>query len=126
MTINVQATGSFVSTQKLLYKMSKTDISALLESYGPLGVQALTDATPIKTGETAHSWTYKVTHEEGVIELVWMNTHVVNGANIAILLQYGHGTKNGGYVHGRDYINPAMKPVFDKILADIRRVVNSK
>jgi hypothetical protein len=85
----------------------------------------LSAATPVETGETAHSWTYEVRQSKGSYEIVWKNTHVVNGANIALLIQYGHGTGTGGYVPGRDYINPAMKPVFDKILAEVRRVVTA-
>lgn len=126
MGITIQADGSFINTQKFLSRLTKQDIYAILDKYGPMGVQALSDATPLGTGETAHSWTYEIRQTKGSHELVWINTHNVNGANIAILIQYGHGTGTGGYVPGRDYINPAMRPIFDKILADIRKVVTGK
>jgi hypothetical protein len=125
MGITVQADGSFANTQRFLRRLAGSRISEILHRYGPEGVAALSAATPVETGETAHSWTYEVRQSKGSYEIVWKNTHVVNGANIALLIQYGHGTGTGGYVPGRDYINPAMKPVFDKILAEVRRVVTA-
>ncbi len=125
MGITIEAGGSFINTQKMLQRMAKQDIRNLLEKYGSMGVQALKDATPVSTGETAGSWIYEVRQSRGVTEIVWSNTHNVNGANIAILIQYGHGTGTGGYIQGRDYINPAMRPIFEKILEDIRRVVKA-
>lgn len=86
-----------------------------LDKYGKEGVEALAMATPIDTGETAASWVYTIERTNGSASIVWSNTHVVNGLNIAVLLQYGHGTRQGGYVVGRDYINPAIQPIFDKI-----------
>lgn len=123
MGITVQAEGNFANTQRFLLRLSKQDIFNLLDRYGPVGVQALAAATPSESGATAAAWTYEIRQSKGSHEIVWINTHNHNGANIAILIQYGHGTGTGGYVPGRDYINPALKPIFDKILAEIRRVV---
>lgn len=126
MGITVEANGSFGNTSRLLKKMAKGDeIYAILTKYGPLGVIALSSATPIDTGKTAHSWTYEIVKKNGSYEIIWKNTNIVNGVNIALIIQYGHGTRNGGYVQGRDYINPAMKPIFKAMLADIRRVVRA-
>ena len=86
-----------------------------LDKYGRLGVDALARATPRDTGKTAESWQYKITRSNGSASISWYNTNENDGVNIAVILQYGHGTKNGGYVRGRDYINPAIQPVFDQI-----------
>lgn len=86
-----------------------------LASYGERGVKALAAATPKDTGKTADSWTYSIEEGKGTVSIVWSNTNVNKGLNIAVLLQYGHGTRNGGYVQGRDYINPALRPLFDEI-----------
>ena len=89
-----------------------------MEKYGRKGVEALKAATPVDTGLTAESWYYEVrtSPENGYYSIIWCNSNVVKGwANIAILLQYGHGTRNGGYVEGRDYINPAIQPIFDEM-----------
>jgi len=105
--------------------MSKGDIFLALEAYGQRGVDALANATPVDSGETANSWTYEVIRKHGYFSIVWSNTHVVEGRPIAILLQYGHATGTGGYVAGRDYINPAIRPIFDQIAADVWKVVTS-
>lgn len=86
-----------------------------LDKYGLEGTAALAAATPVDTGVTASSWGYEVTHGKGEAVITFYNTNVQNGVNIAILLQYGHGTKSGAYVQGIDYINPALEPVFRKI-----------
>lgn len=125
MGITIQADGSFANTQRFLQRLTSSQIFSILNKYGPIGVQALSDATPTETGETAHSWTYEINQSKGSHEIVWKNTHIVNGANIALLIQYGHGTGTGGYVPGRDYINPAMRPIFEQILADVRKVVKA-
>jgi hypothetical protein len=125
MPITVQADGSFANTQRFLRRLTSAQIFSILDKYGPAGVTALSQATPTETGLTSYSWTYEIKQSKGSHEIVWKNTHVVNGANIALLLQYGHGTGTGGYVEGRDYVNPAMKPIFDQILAEIRRVVTA-
>ena len=87
----------------------------VLDKYGKKGVDALQSATPVKSGKTASSWTYEIEHNRHVASLIFKNTNVNKGVNIAIILQYGHGTGTGGYVQGRDYINPAIRPIFDEI-----------
>lgn len=104
--------GNFNKIERFLKKPSSF---LSLQKYGDEGVRVLSEATPLDSGETATSWNYKVEIAKNTMRIVWTNSNIVNGAPIAILLQYGHGTRNGGYVQGRDYINPAMKPIFDKM-----------
>lgn len=115
--IQIRQSGDFKKTEKLLKKSFGRDYLSVLEKYGQQGVAALSAATPIDTGLTSISWCYKIIQNEGTISVVWENSNIQKGINIAIILQYGHGTKNGGYVSGRDYINPALKPIFDKMAA---------
>jgi hypothetical protein len=121
--IGVTTSGSFDNTLKFLRRASKEDIFGNLDSYGERGVRALQAATPKDSGETARSWAYRVVRGPGRVRIEWYNTHVEDGTNIAIILQYGHGTGTGGWVEGRDYINPAMRPVFDTISKDILKEV---
>lgn len=107
--------GNFKNTEVFLKRASKFNIDAILDRYGKEGVSALSVATPKDTGETANSWYYKVNKGKDIITITWSNSHIVNGVPIAIILQYGHATRNGGYVEGRDYINPAIRPIFDRI-----------
>lgn len=107
--------GSFKNAEGFLKKASKFNIDAILDRYGKEGVEALRSATPKDTGLTANSWYYKVTKGRNTITITWSNSNVVDGVPIAIILQYGHATRNGGYVEGRDYINPAIRPIFDRI-----------
>lgn len=107
--------GDFKKTEKLLKKSLGKDYRSVLMKYGEKGVAALSAATPKDTGTTAASWSYEIIQNEGSLSVVWNNTNVVDGVNIAVILQYGHGTRNGGYVVGRDYINPALKEVFDEL-----------
>ena len=86
-----------------------------LDKYGKAGVAALSSATPIDSGKTANSWSYEIINKNGSAEIVFKNSNIQNGVPIAIILQYGHGTKNGGWVQGRDYINPAIRPIFDNL-----------
>lgn len=97
----------------------------LLERYGQEGVQALRGATPKDTSETAYAWYYEIVDDGKSISIIWGNNHVVDGRPIAVLIQLGHGTGTGGYVQGRDYINPALRPVFDRIANEAQKVVNS-
>lgn len=115
--------GNFEKTTKNLEKMRKADYIRILERYGREGVAALSAATPKDSGLTAESWSYEVRINKYSYTLLWKNSHRVDGVPIAILIQYGHGTRNGGYVEGYDYINPTMKPIFDKMLAEILREV---
>lgn len=114
--ISITSKGDFKKTEKLLKKSLGRNYRAVLEKYGQRGVLALTAATPIDTGLTAASWDYEIVQENGSISVVWTNSNVQKGyCNIALILQYGHGTRNGGYVEGRDYINPALQPIFDEL-----------
>lgn len=125
MTIDIKSDGSFNKTERFLRQMAKLDVLSILEHYGQVGVTALSDATPSETGVTSHSWSYETEYKAGSYSIWWKNSHVEEGANIAILLQYGHGTGTGGYVQGRDYINPALRPIFDEIANDVWKVVTS-
>lgn len=123
--ITVTSKGNFNNTEKMLKKSLGKDWLSILESYGRAGVQALASATPIDTGETASSWDYDIVREDGRVSVIWNNSNIHNGVNIAIILQYGHGTGTGGYVVGRDYINPALQPIFDKMADAAWREVTS-
>ena len=115
--------GNFSKTDNFFKRVLKIDYLRILEKYGREGVAALASATPIDSSLTAHSWNYETNIYKNLLAINWTNSNVVGGLPIAILIQYGHGTKNGGYVQGRDYINPAIQPIFDKIVNDIWREV---
>lgn len=121
--IVIKHKGDFKKTEKFLKDISRIDFLRILDKYGREGVTALANATPIDTGLTAGSWSYEVSHSRNSYTITWSNSHVNDGVPIAIILQYGHGTRNGGYVQGRDYINPAMQPIFDKIAEEAWREV---
>ena len=95
----------------------------ILEKYGKQGVQALQSATPVNSGNTASSWSYEIVNNGHEYSISFSNSNINNGVNIAIILQYGHGTRNGGYVQGRDYINPAIKQVFDEMTNELSKEV---
>lgn len=114
-----ESIGSFKNTERFLGKMSKFDFIARLKSVADKGVKALAAATPTDSGLTAGSWGYEITHSKNSFSIVWTNTNVTSGFPVAVMLQYGHGTGTGGYVQGRDYINPAMSPVFEDILNEL-------
>lgn len=107
--------GNFKKTRKFLKRCSNLQLDDLLDQYGKEGVEALARATPKDTGKTAASWSYAVHKSDGRITITWSNSNIVDGVPIALILQYGHGTRNGGYVEGVDYINPAMRPIFERI-----------
>lgn len=107
--------GDFSATMKFLAKVKDLEILDHLDEYGKKGVEALSLATPVDSGKTAASWGYEVRGYLGGYSIIWTNSNVNKGENIAVLIQYGHGTRNGGYVVGRDYINPALRPIFDEI-----------
>lgn len=117
--IRFRTRGDLKKTKRFLRNLDKKDWRLLLERYAQEGVIALQSNTPKDTGETAHSWYYDIKKHRGGITISWKNSNVVNGVNIAIILQYGHGTRNGGYVEGIDYINPAIRPVFVDMVRDI-------
>ena len=107
--------GDFSKTIKFMENAKKAVRLADLDKYGQEGVVALASATPVDTGRTANSWYYEIVVKAGSAVITFYNSNIQNGVPIAIILQYGHGTRNGGWVQGRDYINPAIQPIFDKI-----------
>lgn len=115
--------GDFSKTIDYLNRLRKIPSIHDLKKYGKEGVEALSAATPVDTGLTASSWDYKVTQTKRSATIAFFNTNIQNGVPIAIVLQYGHGTRNGSWVEGRDYINPAIQPIFDKIANDIWKEV---
>ena len=115
--------GNFDKLTIYLEKAKKTARLGDLDKYGRKGVAALASATPIDTGLTASSWYYEIKRQNGVVSLNFCNSNINNGVPIAIILQYGHGTRNGGWVEGRDYIKPAIQPIFDQIAKDAWREV---
>lgn len=121
----VTSQGDFSKTQKFLAKLARPNIIERLKAYGSMGVDALSAATPKDSGKTSGSWGYEVKQSGKTYSIVWTNTNVVNGVSIAVILQYGHGTGTGGYVKGRDYINPAIQPIMDRIAEDVWKVVAS-
>lgn len=117
--IRVESKGSFAKTEKFLYEMQKAEAFKILNKYGKEGVNALASATPVDTGLTADSWEYETVYKNGRYSIIWSNTNVETGIPVAILIQYGHATGTGGWVEGTDYINPAIKPLFDKIAENV-------
>lgn len=126
MRVKVFTKGDFRKTEKFLDGARVFNIRGLLKRYGEAGVRALSAATPKDTGETAASWGYEIETSKGEARVIWTNSNVVNGIPIAIILQYGHGTGGGGYVQGRDYINPAMRNIFDQLAEAAWKEVTSK
>lgn len=119
------SSGSTVRTQRFLQKMQSTDLTSGLTSLAQRGVTALQAATPKDSSLTANSWDYEIEVKNGNTKITWINTNTVDGVNIAIILQYGHGTGTGGYVAGRDYINGALQPIFDEIANQVWKKVTS-
>ena len=125
-SIKMVCTGSFNKTEQFLKKANKASKTIDLTKYGEKGVAALQAATPTRTGRTASSWYYKIEKSGSTVTLSFLNSNVNHGVPIAIILQYGHGTNNGGWVQGRDYINPALRPVFDEMAEAIWKEVTGK
>lgn len=121
--ISFKHKGDFKNTERFFKQAAVQNHRGILERYAKEGVQALAVATPIDSGLTANSWNYVIRSSSKGATITWTNDNVVNGVNIAVILQYGHGTRNGGYVQGRDYINPAIRPVFDKMANEMWREV---
>lgn len=113
--VTFSAHGDFRKTMTFFEKFKEGFHVGCLDKYGEEGVRALASATPKDSGLTASSWYYEIEHEKGQSTVVWKNSNVQNYVNIALILQYGHATRNKGWVEGRDYINPAIQPIFDKI-----------
>ena len=115
MSLTVRQKGDFAKLTRYLIKAKKAINLSDLDRYGKEGVAALSSATPVDTGLTARSWYYEIEKTETSVSISFYNSNIQNGIPIAIILQYGHGTRNGGWVQGRDYINPAIQPIFDNI-----------
>lgn len=116
--IGFRQKGDFSKTTKFLTKLKQNVDISTFEKYGKKGVAALASATPVDSGLTANSWYYKIEKTNSSISLLFCNSNIQNGVPIAVILQYGHGTRNGGWVQGRDYINPAIQPIFDQIVKE--------
>ena len=121
--ITFRQKGDFSKVTRFLERAKEVVHLGDLDRYGREGVAALASATPVNTGLTANSWRYEIVNKKGVVEISFNNSSIQNGVPIAIILQYGHGTRNGGWVQGRDYINPAIQPIFDRIANDMWREV---
>lgn len=123
--ISFRHRGDFSKVTRYLERLKRSDKRALLDKYGREGVAALSSATPVDSGTTASSWFYEIEYKNGSAAITFHNSNIVDGVPIAIILQLGHGTGTGGWVQGRDYINPAIQPIFDKLANDAWREVTS-
>lgn len=121
--ISFRQKGNFSKLTSYLEKAKNAARAGVLDKYGREGVAALESATPVDSGLTARSWYYEIENSNGSATITFHNSNIQNGVPIAIILQYGHGTGTGGWVQGRDYINPAIQPIFDKIANDVWREV---
>ena len=124
--IKISHKGDFTKTTRFLKNAKMFDPHKVLDRYGRAGVAALSAATPTDTGLTASSWSYEIRVSAGSYEIRFNNSNIQNGVPIAIILQYGHGTGTGGWVEGRDYINPAIQPIFDQIADEAWREVTKR
>lgn len=113
--ISIMSSGNWNNTEAYLRRLSKKDPVLTLQKYGEIGIQKLKESTPVKTGKTAMSWRYEIVKNDTGYSLEFHNDNVENGVNIAIILDYGHDTKNHGYVEGLNYIDPTIRPVFDTL-----------
>lgn len=116
--ISFRQTGDWSKTTNFMKRLKQRKYLNSLDKYGQRGVDALSSATPVDTGKTANSWSYEIRNNDKKVSIIFKNSNIVNGVPIAIILQYGHGTRNGGWVEGRDYINPAIQPIFDEIVKE--------
>lgn len=123
--IRFTVSGSTTRTTNFLKKVQENEFFAGLDSLAQRGVTALQASTPQDSGLTAASWSYEIEAKKDKTTITWINTHTEDGVNIAIILQYGHGTGTGGYVAGRDFINPAIQPIFDEISNEVWKKVTS-
>lgn len=121
--IRVRHKGDFSKTKNFLKRAKQGVNRSMIEKLARDGLAALESATPIESGLTANSWYYKIVERKGSLSIEYCNSNIQNGVPIAIILQYGHGTRNGGWVQGRDYINPAIQPIFDRIATTAWREV---
>lgn len=126
MRVTYSTNGDWSKTDTFLKRLLKNDIRSILSRFGDEGVRALSSATPMDSGATAASWYYKVEAYQGGYSINWYNSNMNQGTNIAVIIQYGHGTGTGGWVQGRDYINPALRPVFDRIADEAWKAVTGQ
>lgn len=124
--ISFSQKGDFKNLTRFLERSKENIHLGILDKYGREGVAALSSATPMDTGKTAQSWYYEIENKNGSATLTFYNSNVQEGTSIAIILQYGHATGTGGWVEGRDYINPAIQPIFDKLAADAWKEVTKR
>lgn len=124
-TIRFTHKGDFSKTTRFLERAKQAVRLSNLDKYAKKGVEALASATPVDSGLTASSWSYEIVNEKGSIAINFINSNIQQGTPIAIIIQYGHATGNGGWVEGQDYINPAIQPIFDEIVKDIWREVTN-
>ena len=117
--------GNFNNTERFLNKVKKMNIRSILEKYGRMGVDVLASETPVASGKTAESWNYEIEQAGDNYAIYWTNSNVNEGYNIAILINYGHGTGTGGYVEGRPFISPAIRPIFEAMADSLWREVTS-
>lgn len=123
--IQITHSGNFNNTETFLKRVRTLNYQGILDNYGKAGVVALSASTPVDSGITSNSWGYTIQIKKNYFNIIWTNSHTVSGIPLVILLQYGHGTGTGGYVSGRDFINPAVQPIFDKIAEDIWKEVTT-
>ena len=124
--IRFTSKGDFSKTTHYFERLKRLTRSSILDKYGQKGVSALASATPVDSGLTANSWSYEIENAKSSAKITFNNSNIQNGVPIAIILQYGHGTGTGGWVQGRDYINPAIQPIFDQIVDDAWKEVTAK
>lgn len=124
--IRIKQSGNFNFLERFLKRAPSIDYHRILSKYGQEGVAALASVTPIDSGDTKNSWSYEVVVSPGYSRLTWKNSNVTSsGVPVAILIQYGHATGNGGYVEGRDFINPAILPIFQRLADELWREVSN-
>lgn len=116
--ISFRQKGDFSKLNRYLERVKEAAKIGVLDKYGQAGVSALSSATPVESGKTATSWYYEIKRQNGSVSIEFLNSNINKGVPIAVILQFGHGTGTGGWVQGRDYINPAIQPIFDKIAED--------
>lgn len=124
--MRIESSGNFSKTLNFLDRLQKNNHMKILAKYGERGVEALRQATPVDTGKTADSWYYEIKEDRNRTTISWSNSNINDGVVVAAIIQYGHGTGTGGYVQGIDYINPAMKPIFDAIAEECWKEVTSE
>lgn len=124
--VTIRHRGDFRKTERFFNRVKGAGYLNVLEKYGQIGVEALSSATPKDSGTTASSWTYEIVRDENRTRISWLNGHENDGVNIAIILQYGHGTGTGGFVEGIDYVNPAMRPIFNSIAEEAWKEASGK